>query len=675
MMMDFSRKYRKIIFWTLIVLVGVPFVFITTDYIPFADRLRGSFVEGGPVAQVGNAPVTAFEVRDQLNRRVQQLTGPNQSPPTFRELYESGQVQQVLEGLINAKLIEQEVRNVDLEFARDYLDETLRNDPSFQDEQGKFDPEAWNDWVEQSRQRRINWDQVRASVSDGVRQRLLGQRVTESVRVREEELRDEFTKSHTAVRARYLTVKPAVVPTEEEIQKQYQENLSLYERPADRHVEFVAISVKPERPAVLDELLARAQQGEAFADLAQTSVDSASIQHISDTGWLAPNPDRPERDPLFELAVGQTSDVIQGPVGYHIYKVVEERTNEAGQKEVRAEELALYPVLSTEERTRRRDQAEALAAQARESGDLAAAAASAGLPVQTAGPFNAEAESIPNVDPADVASFARSLSRVEEGQVSDVVLAPNHLYVAKVTEVGAPTPRPLEEVRERVVQDVIQEKEGTFEHMQRLQELGDEIARQATSLDEIRTRYPDAASEIKELGPVTAHAFDFSSGLFLNPQDFVSQLVDAGPGKLVGPLRDMMGNVIFAELVEATPPDEKAWEEEYPEERQQIQRMLMAQRAQERFEDYLAYLKTRTPVSVSEEALVDALGLDEEDEAKPAAEDATAEEIPVETPVSDWPVTDYPRSETPSPAAGAAPVEPMVPEATVPESPAPAAGQ
>jgi peptidyl-prolyl cis-trans isomerase D len=669
MIMDFSRRYRKWIFWGLIILVGVPFIFITTDYVPFADQ----WGLGGPqttvVAAVGDREVLAEELMAELSMHAQPMQ-PGQPPRSLADLEATGEARQVLQNLIDAKLIEQESQAIDLAFNRDYLDEALKKDPYFQNEQGQFDPEAWNEWVELQKANKANWEAVRQDVANGVRRQLLQERITASARVREEELKDEFEKQHTRVRLRYLTVQPKVEPTEEQIQQHYEANKTQYELPAKRTAEFVAFSVEAPRPAVLDELAQRARNGEAFTELAKTTVENVTLSPRPDTGWIAQDKAQTGQDILFTTPVGQVTDPVQTRFGYSIYKVLEERTNpETGTKEVRAEELAVFPRLAPEERQAIQERADAFAQQAKTGNDLNAAAVLAGVQVQTTGEFTSESTEIENVPEADATILARMLSSVPAGQVSDVITGARNLYVAKPIEIAPAQPQPLEAVREDVIQDWKEAQRMTPEYQTRVQNLAQEIAQKAKTLDEAKAQFPDLDAEIQELEPFDAKTYGFGEGKpFWNVQEVIERAVDAGPGKMVGPLADFMGGSHFVELVEAQPPDEKAWAEEYPAEREQIRQRILAMRRMERFQDYLAYLKGNVPIRLYEDVYNELVKADAEAAGQTPATPAAASDAPAsapEAPAEEAEPGEQQRVAVPPIAP--APVAPIVPSAPMPE--------
>lgn len=668
MIMDASRKYRKVVFWILIILVGIPFIFITTDYIPGAEWLKrklGATDLNAPVAMVGNVPIMAEELRSQLNFRASQRAQMGMPAPTMAEMAATGEVDRTLQSLVQSKLLAHEAENVDLTFAKSYLEESLRKDPSFQNEKGEFDAASYNQWVKESQEANIDWNALWNSVGHSVRQRILGQRITASARVREGELRDAFERAHTQVRLKYLQVQPAIEPTEADIQAHYDQHKDDFNLPEKRVADFVAFSLDAPRPALLDDLLTRARNGESFTELAKATGENVFVREVPDNVWTVQNEKlQPHEQVLFTLAVGQVSEPVQGDMGWYIYKVTEQRTNEAtGQPEVRAQQLVVMPRLSAEERQAVTDRASAFAAKAKEAGDLSAPALEAGLAVQTTDLFSEESEAIANVPKSDVPIFKFSLKSVGLNAVSDVVTGVRNLYVARVKEVQPPVPQPLDAVRDKVREAVITERRSAEDYQKQVEQLATEIKTRAKSLEEARTLFPTAVTEIKETPAFTAKTYMqvVADGPMWNAEAVIEQAGAAAPGRLIGPITDWMRNTYFVELVEKTPPTQEAWTTDYPKEREQIEQALLRQREMERFEDYLTYLQLRgdVPVTHNEAALARVLGLNEPGEESPASEATPSEDAPAAATPADA------SAEAPSAAPVLSPVE-----AATPASPA-----
>lgn len=627
-MMDLFRKYRKVIYWIIILLVGVPFVFITTDYVPFADRARRAMQadEYRPVAQIGDAVISQEELRRELDR----MTPPNPdgTPTDYAALVESGQVDETLTNLIKVRLMQLEAQKVDLDFNREYLQELLKEDPSFRNEQGKFDPELWNEFVRDGRRRGMDWEGIYAQLADNMRYTVAVQRVLASARVRESELREQFERRNTKVRVKYLPLEPKIEPTEEQIQAHYEANKSNYDIPAKRKAEFVAVSNEAPKPEILDDFVAQAREGRDLTEIAKAAPEGLNVQAQPAGPWIALGDATPEQSVLFYMQVGEVSEPVEVPGGYAVYRLEETRLNpETGEFEVRAGQLVAFPTLTETERAARDDQLRSIARSAQD-GDLAAAAAQAGLSVQTTDLFSMDASEVQNVPQEDAAMFVQGLADVELDKVSDVIRGQKNLYIAKVVELVPAEPQPLEAVRDRVTQDFIAQTKQSPEYKAQIEQLAREIPQKVQTLEEAKAAYPDATGELKEAGPFSPGTYSFQDGPFWNPEDVVEQAVKAGEGKIAGPIGDFLGGQYLVQLVEKTVPDEKAWQEEFPKEKDNLRRSLLTRRQNERFADYLDYLLMNANINIArnDAAILRALNLDrpDEEEQPGAAEAATA---------------------------------------------------
>lgn len=646
-MMDLFRKHKKAIYWVIILLVGFPFIFITTDYIPFMNTARNAMLPEAEraVAEVGGEGITGDELRQQLDAQLPPNT--DGTPPDYRPLVESGKVDEVITNMVKGRLLDREAQKVDLAFNRDYLADTLKDDPSFKNEQGQFDAELWNSFVEEGRQRGYDWDAVYASVADSARRRIMGQRILAPARVRQSELREQYERDNTTVKLKYMPVEMAVEPTEAQIQAHYETNKAKYDIPAKRTAEFIAIPAAGPRPEALDAMAAQARQGGDFQQIAKQAPEGLSVQAQPGI-WVNADSAMPEQAPVFYLQPGDVLGPVETSFGYAIFRVEDTRVDtQTGRREVQISQLTAFQSPTEAQRQAQDEKARAIAQKAA-NGDLAAAAAEAGLPVLATNEFSVESADIDNVAREDAMTFASGLENVEQGKVSDVIRGRKNLYVAKVTNVVPSVPQPLEAVRDRVVQDTIEATKQTPEYQARVAQLAQEIPQKVQGLDQAKSVYTDLSGEVKEIGPFTTKTYEFSQGPFWNVQEVVDAALKAGENKVAGPVRDFLGQQYFVELVEKTAPDMKTWADLPAKEKDDLRKRIVAKRQAERFEDYLDFLLLRAdvPVTKNRAAIERTLGLDQpaatEEGAAPAEEAAAPAEGEAAPPVEPAPAPPAP---------------------------------
>jgi peptidyl-prolyl cis-trans isomerase SurA len=108
------------------------------------------------------------------------------------------------------------------------------------------------------------------------------------------------------------------------------------------HLKEILIRVDPnnsesEARARLQALRARIEGGEDFQQIARLNSEDESRAKGGDIGWVSTG----ETFPAFEKAMlalkpGQTSDIIQTPLGLHLVQLVETRENDVGEERRRA---------------------------------------------------------------------------------------------------------------------------------------------------------------------------------------------------------------------------------------------------------------------------------------------------------------------------------------------------
>jgi hypothetical protein len=311
---------------------------------------------------------------------------------------------------------------------------------------------------------------------------------------------------------------------------------------------------------------------------------------------------------MFALQPGEVSDAIEGPNGYYIYKVEEERRVDesgnvlpadapagedgqpAGTREIRVRQLFIEAKVTEEEQAAIVAQAQALADRAAELGDLTQAATEAGHAVALAGPFTIESSTIDGIPTGDVLNF-RNAFREEEVAPYNVITARENVYVAvqDLREDGVIPP--FEDVREDVKQAFMRESP---KYKDKVREYTEKM-KAAKSLDEARTIAVDNQAEIGELQPFTRKDQLWQQQFYIMPTQIYEEVGREPIGTMAGPLQDFLANTYFIELSDRTAPTEED-KAKWPEEKQMLRDQIASRKGLNLIEDYALHLRqTKLP--------------------------------------------------------------------------------
>ena len=88
----------------------------------------------------------------------------------------------------------------------------------------------------------------------------------------------------------------------------------------------------------ITQLRERIVNGADFAEIARTNSDDASAARGGELDWVYPGDTVPEFERAYEaLKVGEVSEPVRTPFGYHLIQVLERRTGEASPERRRAQ--------------------------------------------------------------------------------------------------------------------------------------------------------------------------------------------------------------------------------------------------------------------------------------------------------------------------------------------------
>lgn len=591
-MQDWMRKHRRLIMFFILIFIGIPFVFM---YGVPAMRSAQEAHQDNVIAQVGGVPLMESEFRRNLEAAASARARANGERPTYQELDADGTVQRVLEQMIDTALVKIQEQERGFSVDESLLAKQMQQWDIFRDENGQFNAQAWNEWIGSVQRWDDIYDEMQAAVA---RQVFLGTVSAPAKRVLDRKVEKELRSDHTSIQVRYAKVEMPITSTEEEIQAHYEDNPDMYRLPTQHVAEFVAIPLTPDMPDLAWELVERARAGEDFSELAEAYSDQAEPPG-GDMGWRSVEAfAAPHVTPLFALEVGEVSDPVLGPTGYHIYRNEEERTNEqTGEFEVRGRQIVLHARLEGEERQARERLGEEISERLRDGDDPETVAAEYGLALMRTNAYDRASTEIENVDPNDIFQF-RSQTITNKETPWKPVAARNSIYLSHIVETIEGDVQPLDDVRESVVETIAGERKRTEAYREELAEYADKIKGSIQSLDDITSVFPELEVEIGETeSPFTRNDMLFQQQIYVQTSSIFNALEDAGAGDIGGPLAGFFGDQWFFELVERTEPSEEELAE-LEEEREAITERLTQTAQFELISDYTKDLRERMLASV-----------------------------------------------------------------------------
>ena len=618
-MSHFLREHKKPILWVVIIIVVFTFGVLGAFSHLFRKGKSGDAVtENTVLAQIGAETVQVQDLRRQMSAILDSRIKQGQKNATYNDLMFDGTALRTLENLISGALFRNESRMQSFNLDQEYLINRLKK--QFTDENGQFNPNAWNNFIDRvEKDSTRNWTTIYAEMRNSVNLAVHSQEVIAPARVLDADISEEFETGYTKISVKYFEVAPEIKPTDDQIQAEYDKDPKKFQQPEQRVAEYVAVSLKPPRPDVLDTIVKRARDGEDFAELVKEYSDAPATQKEKggDIGWVKETEFTPEyRKPIFKLAVGEVTDPIEyvERQAYYVFKVDEERTTEdTSERELKVRELMVRPTLSEEEKASRKEEADAIAANAKETGDLKLAAEEAGLELKTSGKFSMESNEIEGLDRRDFYAFKNKMLEIATDEISDVFdTAINH-FIARIVETEDPVIRPLDEVRDKVEQETTRTIQNSSEHKVKVAKYITDISEKAKSIEDVKSLFPELKINVQESQPFSIREFDYRSGLYWRPNEVYQAVGFGEPGTFGGPINDLFQKIYFVELVSKTDPDEKVWEEKWPEEEKTIrQNMQMAMRNLF-MNDYLKDLRDRksTGVISNNTAISEVLGIPE----------------------------------------------------------------
>jgi len=496
MLMDIREKIRGWIAYVIVGLISIPFVLWGV----------GEYIGGGSdatVAEVDGEPISARELDRAFAERRAQMVAQSDRQLTAEMFEQMGVKQQVLDELINERLLVNFVREQGYVIPNDVVAAVVRGIPAFQQD-GAFDRETYERRVAQQGMtvEQFENDIRRDQLFGTLDRALVGSAFVTDPEVRQiVALRDQIREVGMVRIDRQAVAEALEAPSADELRAYYDEHAQAFERPEQVRLAYVELTpdelastqevsdaalqaayddfrsresneevrrarhILIELPREADaadvdaarETLAQARQaivsGESsFAEKAQElSDDASSREDGGDLGRVREGDIAESFDQAVgSLAAGEVSEPVRTPFGWHLIQVYEvEQAPVPPLEEVRdrlvedlrrdAGERAYY------------DAAEQLASVSYEQPDsLVPAAEAVGLSIQESD-WIARNSGDGIGQHAEVREAAFDEGVLDEGFNSQLIeLGPNHAVVVRVEAHREAQPRPFEEVETRV---------------------------------------------------------------------------------------------------------------------------------------------------------------------------------------------------------------------------------
>ena len=498
-MLDFLRKRKRN--WIITFFLGL----IILSFVLFygAGKLRDT--TNVEVADVNGETISQGEFALQYERAVDR----------YRQMLKGALTQEMIKGLnlrgnlieemIQKKLLLQEARSLGLGVTDDDLAEHLTQAPEFQIG-GRFNKDRYLAVLAANRL-------APAQFEDEQRDQLTLQRlysvVLDAVHVADAEVRERYRIDQEKIDLNYIKLPigdftAQVKPSEDEVKKYYERNRESLKEPlkiqveylsypyeqfaasvqvSDKEIEeyyqanrsekfhnpkqakvrYISIRVAPgadanqkkAAQARADAIVKEARSGKDFAELAKRASDDSSAAKGGDVGWITQGQMPPPVEKIiFSLAKGAVSDAVDTPAGFQIFKVEEVKDEKTlTLKEASAE---ISKTLKAEKGKREAGKiADKDREQALSGADLAKLAQASGAKLSATDWF-ASGETVPEI--GDNQEFYKNAFALGAKDVSPIIEGKNAYYIIRLKQRREPTVPPLETVRGQIEKSLKESK-------------------------------------------------------------------------------------------------------------------------------------------------------------------------------------------------------------------------
>lgn len=509
MLQKLRDKSSGVIATIILGLLCIPFAFFGMEQYLFQNNATFAAKIEAPPAWWKSAPDNGFvrwlvwndeeigvdEFRTVFEQQRQQRRQAEGEAFDVRAFESADNKRQVLEGLIDRRIMRMMADRDGIVVGDAQLRETIQSVPAFQ-VGGKFDAQSYQLALASQNQTPRQFEQI---VRDDLQQTIVPRSIAESAFVTKSEV-DRLLRLIGETRSvSYVLLSPPAADTAAvsatEIDRWYQQHASEYRSPESVTLEVLDVdgSKLPAPPAasesslreryaqeqakfgggeqrLVSHILVKDQNkanqiatqakaaGADFAALARANTeDAGSKAGGGDLGWIEKNGAmvKPFEDAVFGMASGEVRGPVKSDFGYHIIQLREIKAAQQQPFEQVREQLAAEQAETDREKTFNDLLGKLVDEVYKNPTTLAGAARLGNLPVQTLGPLTrvpdpANADALAGNPAVLRAAFSESL--IQDGTVSDPVeIAPGHSVLLRVKAHAPERALPLAQVRDRVI--------------------------------------------------------------------------------------------------------------------------------------------------------------------------------------------------------------------------------
>lgn len=410
------------------------------------------------VAKVNGDEILAttwFSASQQLEQQAAQQSGRSVSLDDRQRLQD-----QAFEQLVADALLRQEYRRRGITVTDEEIAEAARTSPPPQliqspelQTEGRFDPEKYQRFLASpaARQEGLLF-QLEAYYRDAIPREKLFQQVASDVFLSDARLWRTWKDSHDSVQVTYAAFRPELLTDsvvsvpQSDIAAYYEKNKKDFERPARAQISVIIIPrtvSSADSAAVRNRLLAlrdRITKGEKFEDVAKAgSADSASAAVGGSLGRGGKGRFVPRfEDAAYALKVGELSQPVLTPFGYHLIRVDERKGDTLSLRHIllRIQQSDSAATVTD----KKADELARIAASTDKPEKLDEASRTLGIPIQKASVVETDALTINGRFIPSVGPWA--FTGAKPGETSDLYDADDGYYLGRLdsfTKGGIPT--------------------------------------------------------------------------------------------------------------------------------------------------------------------------------------------------------------------------------------------